>query len=127
MKPTPYDHLIPKAGLRPAYWWLESGGNLYLRRQWSCIGIVTPNAEWRLQAWPPLQTRTAATRRQAAWFLARVVAVLGEDGGLALAATQKRLAAKLVFTEGPATCHPARGDSPAHPNPTCNLARSLRT
>lgn len=91
MMPTPYDHLIPKAGLHPVYWWLESGGNLYLRRQWSCIGVVSPDAEWRLQAWSPLRTRNAASRRQAAWFLARVVAVLGEDGGLRQLEIRRRL------------------------------------
>ena len=91
MTPTPFDHLLAKAGLRSCYWWLESGGNLYLRRQWACIGVVSPNAEWRLQAWRPLMCRTAASRRQAAWFMAKVVAVLGEDGGMRQLETRRRL------------------------------------
>lgn len=79
--PTPFDGILPRVGLSEAYWWLESDGNLYLRRQWSCVGIVYPDGTWRLQKWPLLKRRPAASRRQAARFLAKVVFLLGEDGG----------------------------------------------
>lgn len=78
---TPYDDILPRAGLPDSYWWLLSDDRLYLRRQWACIGIVSPDGTWRLSAWPPFKQRQAASVRQAARFMARVVALCGEDGG----------------------------------------------
>lgn len=81
-KPTPYDGILPRVGLPEAYWWLDSDdGSLYLRRQWACVGIVYPDGSWRLQAWDVLERRQAASKRQAARFLAKVVFLLGENGG----------------------------------------------
>lgn len=91
MKPTPYDDLLAKAGLHACYWWLESGGSVYLRRQWACIGIVQDDGQWRLQTDPPLMTRKAPNQRMGAKYMARLVAVCGEDGGRALWANRRRM------------------------------------
>ena len=97
---TPYDDILPRAGLPDSYWWLLSDDRLYLRRQWACIGIVSPDGTWRLSAWPPFKQRQAAGlddvealinsgnfATEASWtafpivLMARVVALCGEDGG----------------------------------------------
>lgn len=91
MKPTPYDDLLAKAGLHPCCWWLESGGRLYLRRQWACIGIVEDDGQWRLQTDPPLVTRKAPNRLLAAKYITRLVAVCGDDGGIALWTNRRRV------------------------------------